>query len=394
MHTNLLVPNRSGYVSKVIYDLTCCGWRIDSLPDGGKIPRNRLRLILKFNGQELKLRILAYKVTTSGRSRSHERRIEITTTYQSGLNRLRGFRDVVLGVDLHTGKYVGVDSRRLNIGGPTHNASSFFDLEGLSVMPGEMLINPRPVASPVFPEGIEQHAFFDPRRLSEYLINQQEIHSGRYAFQGSFSGRLPLKRVAWPNTKNVYRATGDAFVLRSGIKTRRSVSRITPRLIASVEEKDFTKLAGRKLTPAQLKQLLSICDEIGALGEQVVLGTERKRLRRRGLNAQAKRVERVSLWSVGEGYDILSFEDNGVTKRYLEVKTTTGKGTLVDISTTEWKAAQRFREHYYLVRVINVKRSPKIFYIRNPIELEKRGRVVRTASGWRVDLRSVMNASN
>jgi hypothetical protein len=83
-----------------------------------------------------------------------------------------------------------------------------------------------------------------------------------------------------------------------------------------------------------------------------------------------------------------------VTNRYLEVKTTTENGTLIDVSGTEWKAAQRFKERYYLVRVINIKNSPKMFFIQNPCDLEKQGLVVRTASGWRINLGAVMNASD
>jgi hypothetical protein len=297
---------------------------------------------------------------------------------------------VVLGVDTVTGKYVGVDSRRLNMGGSTHNASSFFDLEGLSAKRGELLINPRPVANRLFPAGVEQHAFFERSRLSEYLLNQQEIHLGRYGFHGAFSGSLPIKRISRNYKGKLYSARGDAVVLFSGSKSRRSKVRISSGLITSIEVGDFTKLGRRKLTPAQLKEILSLCDEIGALGEQVVLAEERKRLRRRGFRGRANRVERVSLWSVGEGYDILSFEDDGITKRYLEVKATTGKGTIVDISKTEWTAAQKFGEHYYLARVINVKNSPKIFFIQNPSDLERRGRVIKIASGGGFDLRTVM----
>jgi len=387
-----LLPNRSGHASKVIYDLLRYGWKVGSVPDDGTVPRNGLRLMLKTNGQELKLRVFAYKVTTSGRNRPHERRIEITTTYQGGLNRIRGFRDVVLGVDVGTGKYVGVDSRRLSMGGSTHNASSFFDLEGLSVKSGELLINPRSVAGTLFPQGIEHHAFFDASRLSEYLVNQNEIHSGGYGFQGDFSGGLAVRDISWP-PKGAFPAKGDAFVLVSNARGRRAVVRVSPQLIASVEQRDFTRLSRRKISPAQLKQILNLCDEIGALGEQCVLAAERKRLRLRGLNAIADKVERVSLWSVGEGYDILSFEDDGVTKRYLEVKATTGTGKVVDVSRAEWRAAAKLKSHYYLVRVVDVKSAPRMFFIRNPSELEKQGSVVKTPSGWRVDLREVMKVN-
>jgi Domain of unknown function (DUF3883) len=250
------------------------------------------------------------------------------------------------------------------------------------------------VASPLFPNGIEYHSFFDPSRLSEYLFNQREIHSGRYAFQGNFNGSLRLKHIIWPNNDNPYSTAGDAIVMSSNIKHSRSPSRISPQIVASVEEDDFSKIAKYKLTPAKLKEILSYCDEIGALGEQAVLAAERKRLRRLGFRDQANKVKRVSLWSVGEGFDILSFENDGITKRYLEVKTTVGYGTIVDVSGTEWKAAQRFKEKYYLVRVIRVNTTPEIFFIKNPSDLLRRGMFALTPSGWKIDLRAAMNASD
>jgi hypothetical protein len=64
--------------------------------------------------------------------------------------------------------------------------------------------------------------------------------------------------------------------------------------------------------------------------------------------------------------------------------------TVVDVSRTEWKAAKKFGKHYYLVRVINVRDFPKIFFIKDPIELERRGKVVKTAAGWRIELGAAM----
>ena len=227
MHNAALIPNQNSHLSKVIIDLIRYGWNIHSIPGDARIPRNGLKVVLKAGGQEFKIRVFAYKVTTSGRNRPHERRIEIINTYQSGLSRLSEYQDVVLGMDMDTGKYVGVDSRRLNMGGPTHNASSFFDLEGLSVKTGELLVNPRVVVSIQFPGGVEQHAFFDSSRLSEYLANQQDVHSGRYAYQGIFSGVLPLRSISWPSSK--YEASSDVLVLSSSVKTREvNVARIVP----------------------------------------------------------------------------------------------------------------------------------------------------------------------
>jgi hypothetical protein len=388
MQTTLEIADHQSHLSRVVHDLLSYGWHIVSIPATGRLPRNGLQLVLQTKAHELRLRLFAYKVTTSGRSKPHERRIEVTTTYHSGLERLRGVRDVVIGLDAESGRYVGVDGRRLAMGGATHNASSFFDREGLTVKAGELLVNPRIVVGPLFKNGIEQHAFFDASRLSEYLLNQQDIHSGRYAFQGPFSGRLKRKTVSWPPAES-YPADKDALVLMAIDDARRSVSKVSPQLMAAVEERDY-RAAGRKITPAQLKELLSLCDEIGSLGEQAVLGRERKRLRALGHEQQAGQVERVSLRSVGEGYDIVSFEDDGTTRRYLEVKASTGAGCVVDVSPTEWQAAQRFKEQFYLVRVTMVKETPQFFYIQDPCAKEQQGQIVRAPGGWRVDLRAAM----
>lgn len=358
------------------------------MPKDGRIPRNGMKVILKASDLELRLRIFAYKVTSSGRNRPQERRVEITTTYRSSLTPLRGFGDLVLGIDVATGKYVGIDSRRLQFGGPTHNASSFFDLEGLSVKSGEFLINPRRAAQQLFPGGIEQHCFFDRSRLPEYLFNCREIHTGSYAYSGAFKGKIAVKTVSFPIAVSNTKLMGDTFVLFS--RTQKRSRPMASKLIEAVEEKNFSKLQKRGITPEQLKRLLAICEEIGALGEQAVLTFERKRLTTLGFISQANKVERVSLRSVGEGFDIASFEDDGFTPRYLEVKSTVGRSSLIEMSRGEWRAAEQYRDRYYVVRVTDAKTSPVLHFIRDPFKLEQEGSVAKTATGWQLDLRAVM----
>ena len=120
-----------------------------------------------------------------------------------------------------------------------------------------------------------------------------------------------------------------------------------------------------------------------------MLENERKRLRKLGFVAKANQVERISLNSVGEGYDILSFEDDGSTRRYIEVKTTIGTGSVIDISKGEWNAAKRHGRRYYLVRVTEAKGEPKLRYFRDPVAYEKDGLLTRTPTGWRVDLAAI-----
>lgn len=381
-----LVPDRRHFASKVLDDLLSSGWALTRVPANGKVPNNGLKLMLKGGEHDLHVRIFLYKVTSSSRGRPHERRIEITSTYLSGLPRAPGFSDVVLGVDPDSGRYVGVDPRRLRMGGATHNGSSFFDREGLEVPRGKLRVNPRAVTSARFPGGIETHAFFDGTRLAEYLFSRAEIHAGQYGYAGPFSGPVRWKKVSLPTSLSARLAVGETFVLSSRSRQLRKPS-INAALLRSLEEGDLSR-ARRSISPQQLKQVLALWDEIGALGEQVVLTFERDRLRRLGFASVAAKVRRVSLTSVAEGYDISSFEDDGKTKRYIEVKSTTGSGLIVDMSKGEWTAATKHRRHYYLARVLRVKTTPELRFIRDPAELDRNGLVTRVPTGWRVDLRS------
>jgi hypothetical protein len=351
-----------------------------------------MRLVLRLPAEEIRVRIFAYAVTGSGRSKPHERRVEITTTYMSGLKRAPRCSDIVLGIDRATDKYVGIDSRRLRMGGETHNASSFFDLEGLSVKRGEMLINPRFALNTSFPGGVEHHAFFDGTRLAEYLFNSQNIHSGLYSFTRSFTRRVTPSSHVTAALGSAYDAFGNEFVLSSRNERRTVAERGFKTLVAAVEQGDLAGVRGRKVTPEQLKRILNLRDEIGILGEQYVLTQERKRLRQLGFLEIESKVERVSLRSVSEGFDILSFEDDGVTRRYLEVKATSGDSAVIEMSLGEWRAARRLGEHYYLARVVRVKEAPSLYYVRNPVKLEEQGLVTRIPSGWRVDLHQAMTA--
>ena len=149
---------------------------------------------------------------------------------------------------------------------------------------------------------------------------------------------------------------------------------------------DYARVGRRRITPGDLKAIQAVCEEIGALGEQVVLNHERKRLRALGQSSAALRVERVSLRSVSEGYDISSFEDDGCTRRYIEVKATVGDGLIVDFSAGEWKAAKSFGIRYYVVRVRRVRTNPELLFFNDPCRLESQGLIERTPSGWRLDL--------
>lgn len=74
---------------------------------------------------------------------------------------------------------------------------------------------------------------------------------------------------------------------------------------------------GRK-TDWSKKQVVS--SKLGLLGEELVVHSERQKLELLGLDNMLEKVEKKM---DGQGYDILSFDENG-EKIYIEVKTTTG----------------------------------------------------------------------
>lgn len=89
---------------------------------------------------------------------------------------------------------------------------------------------------------------------------------------------------------------------------------------------------------------------IGLEGELWVLNHEKERLKQLGINYNVEHSSIVR--GDGLGYDILSVEDDGVTKRYIEVKSTTGSANRpFFFSDNELRVSQQNREHYYLYRV-------------------------------------------
>jgi len=121
--------------------------------------------------------------------------------------------------------------------------------------------------------------------------------------------------------------------------------------------------------------------KLGRLGEEFVEAYERQRLMDVGRPDLAGKVERISeTRGDGAGYDVLSFEDDGA-ERYIEVKTTnSGKNYPFYISTNELDFSEDFSEKYYLYRVFNFKKSPKLFMLRGSLK----GRYEVTPTVFRV----------
>lgn len=386
---SLSAPAKS-HLMHVVDSLVKSGWTIQHVPANGRLIRNGQKLMLKTNRQDLRFRLFVYKVTESGRSRPEERRIEITSTYQKGLAKARSYPDIVLGYETEQDLFVGVDSERINHGGPTGNASSFFDIEGLhSAHEGAITILQRKAMTHLFRSGFEFHAFFAPDRLAEYLFNRENIHSGSYVGDGEYSGkaRRGRHRTAGPIARS--KASGDVLILAGPANSRRSREyRVNEDTIATIETGDFPKRArkARKITPEEFIAIKRVMEANGTLGEELVLDLERRRLKRAGLPELAERIRWISRESVGEGYDIVSFEIDG-TKRFIEVKSTIGNQMLFEMSNNEWQTACRLGNRYFIYRVAYVTSNPRVSRYRDLRRLEDGGMIQKTASGWRITLR-------
>ena len=381
MNTKAITAPAKSHLLAVIRALVEAGWRVRHAPEDGRLPRNGQPLILKSGQDERRVRLFVYKVTGSGRDKPAERRIEITSTYQKGLRRLQAYPDVVLGYDADRDLFVGVDPRRIAHGGPTGNASSFFDIAGLAwKRDDEILVRPR--TARLFPGGLEFHAFVRPARLAEYFFNVQVIHVGTYAGAGLFAGPAPAVRSALEVPRG---DTGGDLLILDGPRASRPRRRVSNRVVEAYERGDVRSLSRRKLSPEQFLEIKRRMEENGHLGEEFVLNHERRALRRAGRSDLADRVRWVSQESVCEGYDIRSYEISG-DEKWIEVKATAGRLRVFEVSDHEWRTCCAAGEKYYIYRVSHVRTSPEIEKFRNPRDLEAQGRITKSATGWRVRL--------
>lgn len=374
---------RGHRTARVVQALGSAGWRAVLIPTNGRLERNRQIIELRTPNSRIIARFSIFAVGDRGEAhRRDERRIEITTTYQSGLQRIPEYLDVVLGYDSQNDAYVGLDPRRLEFGGAQHNASSSVDPDALANVPiNAILIRPHSVR---ILEGIEYQAIFKPSRLSEYVFNLDVIHRGMYLGDGPFSGRISrVRNLTRAMTVADHNANGSLLVLSiAALPNRRSKPPNSS--VEAYDESNWNVLAD--LTPEEFEAIRRRWAEIGEKGEYFAFRHEKRRLRTAGRDDLAERVDWVSRKAVGRGYDIESFETDG-TPRLIEVKATSGRGMTFFMSDNEWEIATHRAEQYYIYRIIEVDDQPRIANImRNPVHAEEEGNLVRVSTGWKISL--------
>lgn len=108
---------------------------------------------------------------------------------------------------------------------------------------------------------------------------------------------------------------------------------------------------------------------LGAAGEVFVIEYERWRLVTNGKEKLADRIEQVSKTRGDDlGFDVLSFELSG-KERLIEVKTTSfGKETPFFVTRNEVARSKADAELFYMYRLFEFRRRPRLFSLHGPIE--------------------------
>jgi Domain of unknown function (DUF3883) len=290
-----------------------------------KLRGNRLRVVFKRNGLEMKFRLLMWAVSEASRDDPLERRVEITSTYMAGgLQPDPGYTDIVLGVLRDRELLVGLDTRRLHAGGHSQNASTFVYLSNFEQL---CTLNHLVVLARQVLHTQEYQVYLRPVFLLDYLADHGVLH-------------LRGIRQTPPSS-----TPGDV-----------------------VDELDSFSARGssRKLTYEQQVELALRKMQIGQAGESFVVSQERVRLRNANKANLASRVDWISQTKPYLGYDIASFGLDAMAE-YIEVKASVNKLSRFYFTANEMKQAAKYKDRYRLICVSNVLSKPTSHEYINPL---------------------------
>jgi hypothetical protein len=141
------------------------------------------------------------------------------------------------------------------------------------------------------------------------------------------------------------------------------------------------------ITPADFAAQQADAAELGAAGEEWVVGHERQRLTSAGRPDLAAQVRRVSLENVAAGYDVRSFALDGVVT-FIEVKTSRSDSPWnFELTRNELRFAREHRQQHRLYRLTRFGGSAQKLHIVDDLamRIESKGLLLR-ATSWRVSL--------
>lgn len=120
--------------------------------------------------------------------------------------------------------------------------------------------------------------------------------------------------------------------------------------------------------------------DIGNLGEAIICGHEKMRLKINGYADLIHMVRIVDSPAYHPGYDIDSLEADGTdSHRYIEVKTTISKQKIqmygFHMSPNEWSVAGTVTTHYCVYRLMLSEQEKTLYILRDPVRLYKTDRI-------------------
>lgn len=143
---------------------------------------------------------------------------------------------------------------------------------------------------------------------------------------------------------------------------------------------DFQKAP---ITQAELEARIAAQRQRAWLAEELVVTLERERLTAAGAVEYAEAVQRISEENAVAGYDIESYETNGMPRR-IEVKSCAGPRDRFYLTRHERETAERLRTSYWIAWIGWAARmplsAPEVAWFRDPAALWK-----SSGSPWRMD---------
>lgn len=120
--------------------------------------------------------------------------------------------------------------------------------------------------------------------------------------------------------------------------------------------------------------------EIGDLGETLIIGHEKVRVKEGGREDLLHLIKKIPT-SFAAGYDIQSVElDYG--KRYIEVKTTVSNKPInfysFHMTPNEWDTASTLKDHYFVYRLMISRKEMVVYILQNPVGMYKKDKISMT----------------
>ena len=117
--------------------------------------------------------------------------------------------------------------------------------------------------------------------------------------------------------------------------------------------------------------------EIGDLGESLVIGHEKVRVKEGGREDLLHLIKKIPT-ALAVGYDVQSIELDA-KKRYIEVKTTISSKPLnfysFHLTPNEWDTASSLNDRYFVYRLMISKSEITIYILQNPVQMYKDNRI-------------------